>query len=110
MLLVEREMLLTEFIKKLKAGEAFLKNASQRLKADKEVVLAAVALNGGALQYTSAALRTDKDVISQQGLENYFNEHGNYPDIITKNQEELVIENLIRMTKYISNLIFNKFI
>ena len=29
-------------------------------------------------------------------LENYFNKHGNYPDITTKNQEELVIENLIR--------------
>ena len=29
-------------------------------------------------------------------LENYFNEHGNYPDITTTNSEELVIENLIR--------------
>ena len=29
-------------------------------------------------------------------LENYFNEHQNYPDITTKNPEEIVIENLIR--------------
>ena len=29
-------------------------------------------------------------------LENYFNEHGNYPEITTTNAEELVIENLIR--------------
>jgi adenosylhomocysteinase len=29
-------------------------------------------------------------------LENYFNEHQSYPDIITTNPEELVIENLIR--------------
>ena len=39
-----------EFIKKLKAGEAFLKNASQRLKADKQVVLAAVAQEGDVLK------------------------------------------------------------
>ena len=29
-------------------------------------------------------------------LENYFNEHQNYPDITTTNPEEIVIENLIR--------------
>jgi len=29
-------------------------------------------------------------------LENYFNEHGKYPEITTTNAEELVIENLIR--------------
>ena len=29
-------------------------------------------------------------------LENYFNEHQNYPDIATTNPEEIVIENLIR--------------
>ena len=29
-------------------------------------------------------------------LENYFNEHGNYPEITTTNPEELVVEKLIR--------------
>jgi adenosylhomocysteinase len=29
-------------------------------------------------------------------LENYFNEHGDYPEITTTNPEELVIEKLIR--------------
>ena len=34
-------------------------------------------------------------------LENYFNEHGSYPEITTTNPEELVVEKLIKK-KYIN--------
>ena len=34
--------------------------------------------------------------IKDMQLENYFNEHGDYPEITTTNLEELVVENLIR--------------
>ena len=37
--------------------------ASERLRADKDVVLAAVELNGAALQYASEALRGDREVV-----------------------------------------------
>ena len=44
-------------------GEA-LRYASEELKADKEVVMAAVQRYGSALEYASEALRGDPDIIA----------------------------------------------
>jgi hypothetical protein len=41
-----------------------LRHASAELRADKEVVLAAVAQKGDALQYASAELKVDKEVLA----------------------------------------------
>ena len=50
---------------------AALQHASAKLKADKEVVLAAVAQNGNALEHASAKLKADKEVVLAAVTQNW---------------------------------------
>merc|ERR1711862_644465 len=53
-----------------KVSLAFLQHASEELKADKELVLCAVQLNGLALQYASRQLQADQDIVIAAVAEN----------------------------------------
>ena len=53
-----------EAIKKIKAGDFFLGDADKKLKADKEVVLAAVKQDVSALEYVDDSLKNDPDILA----------------------------------------------
>ena len=52
-----------EALKQIKAGNFFLADADDKLKADKEVVLAAVKQDGSNLQYAWHIVAADKEVV-----------------------------------------------
>ena len=53
-----------EALKQIKAGNFSLKDADDKLKADKEVVLAAVKQNGLALSIADESLKNDPDILA----------------------------------------------
>ena len=54
-----------EALKQIKAGNFSLADANEKLKADKEVVLAAVKKSRDALEYADDSLKNDPDILSQ---------------------------------------------
>ena len=53
-----------EALKQIKAGDFFLGNADEKLKADKEVVLAAVKQDDWALKFADDNLKNDPDILA----------------------------------------------
>uniref|UniRef100_A0A7S3Q607 DUF4116 domain-containing protein n=2 Tax=Chaetoceros debilis TaxID=122233 RepID=A0A7S3Q607_9STRA len=52
-----------EIIRKLSIGEKILYDLPKKLKADKDVVMAAVTQDGGALEYATEKLKGDREVV-----------------------------------------------
>jgi len=59
----EMNGLRAQFLPQLMEGEITLDRVPEALRADREVVLAAVRQNGMALRFASAALQADREVV-----------------------------------------------
>ena len=80
-----------EALKQIKVGDFSLQDADKKLKANKEVVLAAVKQDGSALQYADKKLKTDKKIVlaavKQDGSVLF-----NYADDSLKKDKKIILE------------------